>query len=289
MPKPIIAPTTAPELRQAILRRYDSLSDRLQRIARHVLDQPHEFALETLAVIAERSGTQPSTIVRFAKTFGFAGASQMQRLFVDVLVSSNSALGYGERVRNFKSALEGRNKGDAMSVLREFVEASTLALQNLPETITSKELDEAIRLVANADAVYIVGFRRSFPVSAYLAYAMQQAGKRTLFIDGVGGLAAHQIQSIGRNDLLIAISYHPYASETVEVAETAAVRGARILSFSDSPVSPIAKISSCVLLVKETEVRSFRSLAASLCLAQALVIDFALTQTAATPTRKKSR
>src|ERR1700682_3142062 len=68
---------TADELRAAILERYDGLSKRLQQIARHILDQPHEFGIDTLAELAARSGTQPSTIVRFAKSFGFDGASSM--------------------------------------------------------------------------------------------------------------------------------------------------------------------------------------------------------------------
>jgi len=44
-------PGSALELRQAILDRYESLSGRLQQIARHVLDYPHEFALETLGLV----------------------------------------------------------------------------------------------------------------------------------------------------------------------------------------------------------------------------------------------
>ena len=64
-------PTTAEELRAAILARYETLSKRLQQIARYVLDEPNAVALETLAVLAERTGVQPSAIVRFAKSFGF--------------------------------------------------------------------------------------------------------------------------------------------------------------------------------------------------------------------------
>lgn len=269
------APGTVEELRAAILERYDGLSKRLQQIARYILDQPHEFGIDTLAELAARSGTQPSTIVRFAKSFGFKGASSMQRLFRDALVSNHSGLGYAERVRNFSAAGGNGHGGEPMAVLREFLEGSSLALHNLPQTVTAAALERAIRLVVDATTVYVVGFRRSFPVSSYLAYALQQAGKRTCFIDGVGGLANQQIESIGSDDLLLAVSWPPYAEETVEVVRRAVARRAHLLSFTDTPVSPIAKAADGVLLVKETEVRSFRSLSASLCLAQALVISVA--------------
>ena len=268
------APTSAEELRAAILDRYDSLSKRLQQIARYVLDEPNEMALETLAVISERCGVQPSAIVRFAKTFGYPGASQMQRLFRDGLLSGHAALGYGERVRHFNEAVAKKADGGA-DVLAEFVEGNTIALQNLAQTVSEDDMSRAVKMIDKAETVYVVGFRRSFPVSSYLAYSLQQVNKRTLFIDGVAGLTKQQVQTIGPKDVLIAVSYHPYAEETIQAVEMAAARGASILSISDSLVSPIAKPASLVLHVRESEVRTFRSLAASICLAQALVIGFA--------------
>ncbi|ODU21627.1 MAG: iron dicitrate transport regulator FecR [Sphingomonas sp. SCN 67-18] len=265
-------PTTAEEFRALVLDRYDGLSRRLQQIARYVLDQPNELALETLAVIAERSGVQPSAIVRFAKSFGFSGATQMQRLFRDGLLSGNAALGYGDRVRQFNDVVSRREAGE--EVLNEFVEGNVLALQNLAQTISDTDMRDAVRLIAKAETVHVAGFRRSFPVAAYLAYSLQQLGKRVLFMDGVAGLAKQQAQAMQPKDLLIAISYHPYAEETVQLVEIAAQQGAKVLSLSDSLVSPIAKSAALVLQVRESEVRGFRSLATSMCLAQALVIRF---------------
>ncbi len=279
MSESVTPPTSAEDLRAAILERYDQLSKRLQQIARYVLDEPNELALETLAVIADRCGVQPSAIVRFAKTFGFDGASQMQRLFRDGLLSGHAALGYSERIRNFTEKVDQRTDGDGAELLAEFVEGNTLALQNLSQTVSRKEMAEAVRLIRKADTVYVVGFRRAFPVSSYLAYSLQQVNKRTMFVDGVAGLTRQQVQTIGPKDLLIAVSYQPYADETVQAVEAAAARGAKILSISDSLVSPISKPATLVLQVRESEVRTFRSLAASICLAQALVIGFAFDTT----------
>lgn len=274
MAEHIAPPATAEELRAAILERYDSLSKRLQQIARYVLDAPNEVALETLAVIAERSGVQPSAIVRFAKTFGYPGASQMQRLFRDGLLSGATALGYSERVRHFNEAVS-RRADDGARVLGEFVEGNVLALQNLGQTVEDADMERAVQLISRADTVYVVGFRRAFPVSSYLAYSLQQLGKRIQFVDGVAGLARQQTQTIGPKDLLLAVSYQPYADETVQAVDIALERGAKVLAMSDSLVSPIARGAAHVLQVREAEVRSFRSLAASMCLAQALVIGLA--------------
>jgi DNA-binding MurR/RpiR family transcriptional regulator len=267
-------PASAEELRAAILARYSDLSKRMQQIGRHILDHPNDFALETLAVIAERSGVQPSAIVRFAQAFGYEGASQMQRLFRDGLISNNAALGYADRVRQLgRAADKGASEPD--DLLAEFVEGNVLALNNLLQTTDVADLKAAVDAIADAGAVGVVGFRRSFPVASYLAYSLLQAEKRAFFIDGVGGLARQQLMAIGAGDLLVAVSFHPYSEETVSIVNEAAERGCRILAISDSLVSPIATPADHVLLVRESEVRKFRSLSASMCLAQALVINYA--------------
>ena len=266
-------PATAEEFRSLLLERYDGLSKRLKQVARYVLDEPNELALETLAVIAARCGVQPSAIVRFAQSFGFSGASQLQRLFRDGLISANSSLGYGERVRQFSESVSQTPAGEGL--LTEFVEGNILALQNLSHTVSEQDMQAAVDLIARAAVVHVAGFRRAFPIAAYLAYSLQQLGKHVQFIDGVGGLARPQANTVDRKDVVIAVSFRPYAPETVEVAEIAARKGAKVLSISDSRVSPIAKLGTVTLQVRDSEVRNFRSLAASMCLAQAVAIGFA--------------
>ena len=140
------APATAEEFRALLVERYDQLSKRLQQVARYVLDEPHELALETLQVIAQRSGVQPSAVVRFAQSFGFSGASQMQRLFRDGLLSANSALGYGERVRRFSESVSRTAAGDGL--LSEFVQGNILALQNLSETVSEADMRGAVDAIS---------------------------------------------------------------------------------------------------------------------------------------------
>ena len=286
MPKAPPAPATADELCAEIVLRYESLSKRLKQIARYVLDEPSAVALETVAVLAERTGVQPSAIVRFAKHFGFDGASQMQRLFVDGLLGS-AQQGYGERVREFTQTVEGKAVGDPGQVLGEFVEGNVLALQNLGKIVGREDLARAVKLISQAETVYVAGFRRSFPVAAYLAYSLMQVDKRTVFIDSLGGMSLQQVHAITAKDLLIAVSYHPYAEETVHVVDAAVAQGCGVLSISDSLVSPVAKPATQVLQVREAEIRKFRSLSASMCLAQALVISYAFAASPAAGTPKR--
>lgn len=268
------APQTLDALRTAIMRQYDDASRRMKQVASFVLDKPEDVAFETLAVVAERADVQPSTLVRFAKTLGYAGASQMQKVIRDELLSSHISLAYGERARAF-GASEGAGDEALSTILDEFAEADILALTHLRQSVSEDQIRTSVEAIIAADNVYIAGFRRAFPVASYLAYALQRAGKRVVFLDGAGGLWEQQARGIRAEDLLIAISFRPYAEETVRCHALALERGAQVLSITDSNVSPLVKTGHQSLLLRDSEVRAFRSLTAPLCLAQSLVVAYA--------------
>jgi DNA-binding MurR/RpiR family transcriptional regulator len=219
---------------------------------------------------------QPSTIVRFAKSFGYDGASQMQELFRDEMLTQPPSPSYAERIRQFNRRAGANGSIAPHDVMREFADSNILALEHLKESVRKPDLERAIELIRAANAVYIVGLRRSFPVASYLAYALRHVDKRAYLLDGVAGMLTEQAGMLGTKDLLVAISFNPYAPETAQIATAAKERKARIVAITDSRLSPIAGAADLCFEIKDAEVRQFRSLTASLCLAQSLVIGYAL-------------
>jgi len=262
-------------LRGDIVRRYEELSPRLQQVAKYVLENPNDMALQTLAVIAERCEVQPSTIVRFAKTFGYEGASDMQELFKDEMLTQAPSPSYAERIRQFNRRAGAAGALAPQDVMQEFADSNILALEHLKNSVRKADLERAVDLIRSGNAVYIVGLRRSFPVAAYLAYALRHVDKRAHLLDGVAGMLAEQSTMLTAKDLLIAISFHPYAPETVEIVNATKQQKAKIIAITDSQLSPIASPADVVFEIKDAEVRQFRSLTATLCLAQTLVISYA--------------
>mgnify|MGYP003653090738 CR=1 FL=1 len=131
---------TAEEVRLQIKREYDGFSKQLRIVAQYILDHPSEIGLETVTVVAERMGVQPSTVVRLAKALGFDGASQLQRLFKEEVVSGVGALGYKERIRQYKAPRAGAKSDQISSVLDELSEIlSSCGLSVLCAPTTEEE------------------------------------------------------------------------------------------------------------------------------------------------------
>ncbi|MBZ5877176.1 MULTISPECIES: MurR/RpiR family transcriptional regulator [Chromohalobacter] len=262
------------ELEARIGREYPTLSRRLQQTARFLLDHPQEVAFATVAKLAEQANVTPSTLIRFANSFGFKGFSEMQQLFRERLM--NELPNYAERIRAVRSATG--ETPDTTQLLWEFSEANREVLEELPGRINPTELERALDLLEKAEAVHVMGARRSFVVASYFTYALHHIEKRAFLINGQGGMYREQIRSIGARDALLLVSYSPYAQESQEAAADAKERGIPLVVITDSSLSPLSRLADVALIVHEAEVKSFRGLTASLCLTQTLAISLGIRQ-----------
>lgn len=261
-------PKSFEELEARITADYPAMSRRLQQAGRFLLDHPQEVAFATVAKLAQEAGVTPSTLIRFANSCGFKGFSEMQQLFRARLV--DELPNYTERIRAVRSATG--ETPDSTQLLWEFAEANREALEQLPRRIDSKSLEQALDILEKASAVHVLGARRSFVVASYMTYALHHIEKRAFLVNGLGGMYGEQVRAIGPEDALIAVSFSPYAEESRQAAEQACHRGVPMVVITDSSLSPLARLADVALVVHEAEVKSFRGLTASLCLAQTLAI-----------------
>lgn len=263
-------PRTYDALRAEISERHASLSKRLQQIAEFALANPNDMALATVSEIAQRAQVQPSSLIRFAKAFGYEGFTAMQRIFRQRLTDQQPS--YSERIKSLDRHGAGKPATPAL-LLDSFAEASIQALHHLREETRSDLLERAISKLAGAENIHVVGQRRAFPVAAYLAYGLNHLGRHAFLVDSVGGMSAEQGSAVRKGDALISVSFSPYSPETIAVTEAAAGVGATVIAITDGPLSPLAPPAHVCLEVEEAEVGSFRSLSACMCLALTLVVS----------------
>ncbi|AWK41631.1 SIS domain-containing protein [Photorhabdus laumondii subsp. laumondii] len=265
------------EFQEQVRSRYSGLSKRLQQVARYVLDNTNSVAFDTVAVIAREADVPPSTLIRFANAFDFSGFNEMKQLFRMHMVEETAS--YADRARLFRE-LDGEQEPpeDPQHILQEFARSNVQAMQQLAARTAPEDLRNAVDLLAQAKNIYIIGLRRSFSVAAYLSYALNHLECRPLLVDGLGGMFREQINLIGEEDVVVSISFTPYAEETLMVSERAAKAGAKQIVITDSQISPLASFSDVCFVVKEAQVEAFRSQSATLCLVQSLAVSLAYRQ-----------
>jgi len=83
------------------------------------------------------------------------------------------------------------------------------------------------------------------------------------------------LRALREHDVMIAISFTPYAEETLRAAQCALQRGAPLIAITDSRMSPLAGEARAALLVQESSTFGFRALTNAMALAQSLFIALA--------------
>ena len=84
----------------------------------------------------------------------------------------------------------------------------------------------------NARRIGLLGQRRVFAVTSYLAYACAKLGIEAQLLDNRGGMLAEEARYLDREDALLAVSFTPYTPETIEIATAVAERGVPVLDLS---------------------------------------------------------
>jgi DNA-binding MurR/RpiR family transcriptional regulator len=233
-------------LKDRLIQIKPDLPKRLQQVAAFALDNPQEMALGTASSIAARAEVQASTLVRFAQAIGFTGFSDLQALFRSHL--RDRWPDYSDRMKALHAT--AMDSGDPTHLLAGFADSATASLTRLRQTIMRADLERATDLLSGAQMIYLIGQRRAFSVSHYLAYALAQLGVRAMLVDNVGSLGAEQVANATKDDALIAM-------------------------ITDSPLSPLAGLADVRFEIAESDFGSFRSLAATFCLAITVAVALA--------------
>ncbi|MFT4192117.1 MAG: MurR/RpiR family transcriptional regulator, partial [Comamonas sp.] len=264
---------TSDQLLHAISARYDGLSRQLKSIARHIEAQQDRLGLQGIQDVARACGVQPSAVVRFAQHFGFSGFSEMQKLFRAAIARQVAPRGnYQSRIRDVIDSGAPMDSGD---IAREFLGGSVAGMEQLRQTLDGESFGRAVDLLAEADSIWLVGVRRSFAVVAYLDYALQHTDKRIQLVSGLGGMQEGQLRSLRPGDVMLAVSFTPYAEETLDVIQAGLARGATLIALTDSRLNPLASQAHAALLLQESETFGFRALTSTMGLAQSLFIALA--------------
>ncbi|WP_353643751.1 MurR/RpiR family transcriptional regulator [Mesorhizobium sp. WSM2239] len=258
-------------LRALIAQRAEDLPRRLMQVAGYALENPDEIAFGTVASIAAKADVQPSALVRFSRALGYQGFTELQDIFRSRL--RERVLNYDERLAKMRE--HGIATSKSGLVLDGFLEAAEQSVGRFREKVDHEAIERAVDLMARAETIYLIGLRRSFPITSYMSYALGKLGIRNILVDAVAGMGAEQASFITERDAVLSISFTPYASETVTLTNAAKARSAAIVSVTDSVFSPIAPSADVLLEVVEANFEGFRSMAVTMALAMTLTVSVA--------------
>ncbi|TAV47779.1 MurR/RpiR family transcriptional regulator [Rhizobium leguminosarum] len=257
-------------LRSTIIERKANMPKRLAQVAAFALGNPDEIAFGTTASIAAASDVQPSTLVRLAHHLGYGGFSDLQSIFRERL--RDRMLSYEERLVTLE---QSSGDDDDANLLSGFIAAANQSVSRLAATVQSDTFTKAVNILADAETIYLIAKRRSYPLTAHMTYAFSKLNIRHQIVASPNGVDPEMVQFATPKDAAIAASFSPYAADSLSQSQELADRGVPVIAITDSAFSPLAACATHWFEVAEADFAGFRSLSASMALTMALPVAIA--------------
>ena len=255
------------EIEALIGQRFNTLSPRQQQAARYIVDNPEEIALRSMRAVAGRAGVDPSTMVRLAQDLGFSGYDDMRECYRrKLMVGAGTWSGRLQKIR--------KKDANAATPVAEIIEQGQRNLEKTFSAETIAGLESAKQLLSQSRQFYVVGLRSMFPAAFYLHYACQMVNTKSVLLTGTGGTFADSLRYAARDDVVLAFSCRPYASDAVRAVEFMKRLGGKAIAITDSKVSPIAKLSDVVVVASNASTSLLPTVIPFMAIAEALAAMF---------------
>src|SRR5439155_19978280 len=184
--------------RPDLAKTFGLLSPKRQELFRPVLENPRDYVLLSVRELAHRLKVDPATAVRVALKMGFGSYREFQHYLHELSVSQATSL---------DTMQTSKTKGSSLSAhVREAVELDVHNLQRFRNTLDIERIASLAKKVHEAKRILILGGDLAANLAGFLHYHLILLGLPAVTATSTGE-AAHLTRSVGKGDLVVAISF----------------------------------------------------------------------------------
>lgn len=251
------------DLMRLIQVKYPTLSKGQKLIAEFILKSYDKSAFMTAQALGLSVGVSESTVVRFANELGFSGYPKLQKELQELIKNKLTTVQRLELSKDFISnadALKGVLKADIENI------RATL------EKISPEVFEDVLNCIFNAKKIYIIGLRSSTALAEFLGFYLNVILNNVKMVSYGMSDIFEQIYNVTEGDLVIGIGFPRYATKTIDVLDFSKSKGAKVVSITDSLLSPLAAKADFTLIAQSNMASFVDSLVAPLSVINALII-----------------
>jgi DNA-binding MurR/RpiR family transcriptional regulator len=239
-------------------------------IAKYVIDNYDKAAYMTASRLGTEVSVSESTVVRFANELGFEGYPEFQHCLQEYVRTKLTSF---QRIEVTNNLL-----GDG-DILTKVLMADSDNIKHTLEGVDREAFEAAVNKIIDAKNIYIIGIRSSSYLAGFLSYNLNMIFDNVRLVQTTSGSEIfEQIMNIGKEDVMIAISFPRYSKRIINAVDYAKTKDANVIAISDSELSPIAYQADQVLVAESDMVSFVDSLAAPMSLINAIIVAIAKLQ-----------
>ena len=241
-----------------------TLSKGHRLLAKYITESYEKAAYMTASSLGKTVGVSESTVVRFATELGYSGYPGMQKAMQEIVLNRLTA---AQRIEVSNDRIG--NQDVITSVLRSDADK----LLQTADMVDREAFAAAVKAIQNAKGIYVLGARSAAPLANFLGYYLNFMFNNVQTVTASGASEMFEkLFRVNEGDVIIAFSFPRYSAATVKGAQYCRTTGAKVIGFTDSYFSPLARHCDHVLLSKSDMVSFVDSLTAPFSLVNALLV-----------------
>lgn len=197
-------------------------------IGRFVLKSPFRARNMSINTLARACRASAATVYRFCRDLGYDGYKEFQ-LDLAAAVAQNDIV----NLEDFAEDASPR------TIIRNVFEFSRRSLSDTERILDDRILVQVARTIQRCRRVLFMGIGGSGLVARFAAYRLLSLGFTAIAVDD----PIQQIfatENVGSGDVVVGISHTGQSATIVEALQRARKKGARTVSLSNYPRSPLA-------------------------------------------------
>jgi DNA-binding MurR/RpiR family transcriptional regulator len=250
-------------LRDRLLSHVNGLSRQQRLIADYLLDHLQEVPFLSVPQLAERAGASEATVVRFCRSIGFKGFSDMKMAVVESL---------REELRSPGSPAGDPAAGDVLTAVAELEHHN---INRTLESIDRRTFRQVAGMLHDADHVFTFGLGISAQLAELASYLMTEHGLRANRLSTHFTSPREQLVTMRPGDVLLVFSFPPYSRQTLEMLEEARERGMRTVAITDRAAAPAVALAHKALRVSSHGMTFTNATSSTTVLLNALAVEIA--------------
>ena len=210
---------------------YDSFFDSEKKIANCIMERKREVVDMTVAELAQASGASDASVSRFCRRCGFKGFHQLKMTLAREL-SEESQASVGNDI----------SRRDIGQSLQNILANKTEEIRQTVAMMDPENLDRILDIIQKARMVQLVAVGNTIPVALDAAFKFNQLGIPAATGTILETQTAYAF-NLGKKDVIIAISNSGVSRRLIRILEGASGNGVTVISVTNNPESPVAKLS----------------------------------------------
>jgi DNA-binding MurR/RpiR family transcriptional regulator len=263
----------ASDLQERVRALLPGLTPKRRRLARLLLDDPYSVVFLSAEQLGKRAGTDPATVVRFSRSLGYDGFTDLKRALQAQVPQFMTAT---EKLRLALDEEISPSVDPGIVFKQDIANIEETARMNSEEDLLS-----AVHLISGARSVVVIADGISSYVAEMFTHQLRLMGYPVVHAR-TGVVAAAEVAGLDVSGALVAISVWRYVKSTLQLFEQAKQRSIPTISISDSRAAPIAQRADVALTASTETVKLGLSLVGLMSLTNVLATELALENPQAT-------